>query len=63
MPVGSLVGQVTAGSGPDIHCSMLLALGMMDRYAGLLHMHKQHIYTQTQAHACFLPCMHAQLQN
>lgn len=31
MPVGSLVGQVTVGSGPDIHCSMLLPLGVMDR--------------------------------
>lgn len=39
MPVGSLAGRVTVGSGPGIHCSMLLALGMMDGYTGLLHMH------------------------
>lgn len=31
IPVGSLVGQVTPGSGPYWECSMLLALGVMDR--------------------------------
>lgn len=38
MSVGSLVGQVTVGSRPDIHGSTLLAQGLMDRYTCLLHM-------------------------
>lgn len=63
MPVGSLVGQVTVGSRPDIQCSTLLALGLMDRYTGFLHMQKQIKYICMYAHACMLSSMHAQMQN
>lgn len=35
MPVGSLVGQVTVGPGPDFHYSVLLVPTLMDRYAVL----------------------------
>lgn len=36
-PVGSLGGRVTTGSGPGIHCSMILVRG--DGYLSLIYAH------------------------
>lgn len=44
MSVGSLVGQVTVGSRPDIHSSTLLAQRLIDRYTYLLHMQDGNSY-------------------
>ncbi len=62
MPVGSLVGQVTAGLEPNIHGSVLLAMGVMDRYTDLLHLHKQHKHLNAQCLLCSIYKSHLAVQ-